>query len=810
MWRKSFRKSLRKSFQLTLSLFSLVGALLITSCFGPETEAERLLAEAAQLVDAAEQAQQTSFTNALQLYQAALAKAEAAIRDASYAASQEDDLHSEADLAIGPTTLRTLRDTIIPRLQRQAEAENSPLACAFLVARTIPETQPRMDVLEQISQGYIEAQQYERALQVAERIEDEHSKAQILKTLVLKDVQAGRYEQGVRRALRIAKLTTQELFGIEVLTEIAVRYVEADQYDWALQVAKTAQRPAATAWVMTEIARRRASEGDNTDDTTDAANSVDILSQASQVAQDIPKASLKSLVFGQIGRVYAQLGFYDRALQLIQAMQDVHEQDIQHQTDLLLTVAHTAIEAGSYDTVQHIAQGMALREGTDETGPVLPGLLLDSFSRTQVLIGIAEKYAQTGEQQRALEILSKAQQSTANITDSSRQAQSLGQIARTTLEAGAASQALKLAQAINEPAQRANVLLQLALSHIGAGEIDQALHITTLLSAAGDTNDRTRQAEIFGHIALAYLEQGKAEQALRFAQQIELSGQRTETFVQLALSHLDMAEQDMAEIDRALHIATTLGDNPQQADVMGRIAVAYLEQGDAERALQLADSIERPQQRMQAVARLAHSYAQAGDIDQALRLSTTLTDSSQHAQLLERIALAYIKQGDVGQAQQLAQTIELPEQKTQALVAIAFQLAKAGEADQALQTATSIPHPPRKEAALLSIARTYLHANRYDHALKAVRSMYDAPSKAEVLARLARTYAESGHQEQSAALLTQALSIAKTRSNTSAKAQTLALVGFWHPQGNQTIAEKAKTVLHDIIVELGERRSEID
>ena len=60
-------------------ILTVVTTVLSISCTEPDSPADQLLAEAADLISSAQTAQQASFSEALRLYQAALANAHTAI-----------------------------------------------------------------------------------------------------------------------------------------------------------------------------------------------------------------------------------------------------------------------------------------------------------------------------------------------------------------------------------------------------------------------------------------------------------------------------------------------------------------------------------------------------------------------------------------------------------------------------------------------------------------------------------------------------------------------------------------------------------
>lgn len=145
-----------------LSFRPLIGSLGIVLCVGCtslEEKADKLLTEASRLVRSAQEAEQTSYSDALQLYQGGLEKAETIT--ATYPSSLLASKLAQGEARIGSYTLTALRDIAIPRAKMKAEAEASLLACALLVARTIEETTARASRVAEIIALYDDAGQHE-------------------------------------------------------------------------------------------------------------------------------------------------------------------------------------------------------------------------------------------------------------------------------------------------------------------------------------------------------------------------------------------------------------------------------------------------------------------------------------------------------------------------------------------------------------------------------------------------------------------------------------------------------------------------
>src|SRR5439155_26939825 len=174
---------------------SCLGIVLLAGCSGPDRKAATLLAEASQLVQAAQEAEKTSYSDALKLYHAALVKAETIAT--RYPLSQVAAQLAQGAVKIGPYTLTALKNTLVPQTKRKAETEENPLACALVIAKTITDSSRQAGVLEQIALVYIDVGQYGQALQIATMIADSRRSAGALVEIAVTYWEVGQYHQAL-------------------------------------------------------------------------------------------------------------------------------------------------------------------------------------------------------------------------------------------------------------------------------------------------------------------------------------------------------------------------------------------------------------------------------------------------------------------------------------------------------------------------------------------------------------------------------------------------------------------------------------
>lgn len=745
-----------------LGLLSVgVAGLVLSGCSESEEDVQPTLAEAVQLLEQARAAERTSFVSAAQLYRAALHKAHSA--HPPLPAAQPSTRRAADPVRVGPYTLDALQNVVIPSVTAKAEAERSPLACALFLTQGLPETAHKAQILEQIGLAYLELGQDDRAVRATQLINDIPRRANMLERLARRAIRAGRAEQGLRFARQI--VTAHALFGVELLTELALQYVSRGQYAQALKVAYGAGKASSSAWVLTEIARMLTHPDQQ-------ATALAILDQAAELAQTVSDTSLKSLVLGQIGRTYARLGHSDRALQTALRMREFRQR-----TNLLVAIAQAAVEAGEPERVAGLIQHL-------QASPARP------FRIAQALTEIAEKQLEFGLAERAQDVLSTAHHVAAAIDAPSQRAGVVGRIALGYLEAGQTNTAHALVQTIPDPGQRLDAVVQLALGQVEAGDLESARQIAETMT------DRIRRAAIEESLALSYLNRGELQQARQLAQAIQAPGPRTE-----ALGHVARSYLELGQITPALHLAELLTDQPRRDEVVGRIVGAYLDEGAGQQALRLAKTIQEPRLRAQTFSRIARSQARAGAFASALQIAESMTDQARQAEVVAQIGLEYFRAGQADRGLDLIRSLQDSPPRAGALGQLARYYAQAGESHQAVQLATAIRLPNRRQATLLMVAEVHHRAGRHDQAVSVIQLMRAAPEKAELLAKVAAGYAKQGAPEKAAPLTVQALSIATTRTDPASQAHTLAAVGLWQAKAEQPLGTQAQAILHGMIAE---------
>ena len=236
-----------------------------------------------------------------------------------------------------------------------------------------------------IAEAMAEAGQFDLAIQVAQKIEDERDRS-----LALREIP--------KAVAKIAK---------------------AGQFDRAIQAAQKIEDASDRSWALAEIAKAMAEAGQ--------------FDRALQVAQKIEDASARSLALWEIAEAMAKVGQFDRALQIAQKIGDASARSL-----ALAEIAEAMAEARQTKRANQVFQ-LALQAAQK---------IEDALDRSWALVEIAKALVKAGQTERANQVFQLALQAAQKIEDASDRSLTLAEIAKAMAKAGQtewANQAFQLA-----------------------------------------------------------------------------------------------------------------------------------------------------------------------------------------------------------------------------------------------------------------------------------------------------------------------------------------------------------------------------
>ena len=350
-----------------------------------------------------------------------------------------------------------------------------------------------------------------------------------------------------------------------------------------------------------------------------------------------------------------------------------------------------------------------------------------------------------------------------------------------------------MADQIEDPASRAQALVEVACALARVGEADKAGRVAeNAANAADQIEEHWGRARALVEVACALARVGEADKAGRVAEnaanaadQIEEHWGRARALVEVACA---LAQADLP--DDAVEVAKQIRDKDavDRAQVLAEVVGALARAGEIDAARRLADKVVGVVGRVRFPWRraevLVDVLARAGEVDAAQRLAENAANAAERfkspwvrssilvgeklwwrVRALVGAAGALARAGDIDRACQVAMSaasatdhIQNPLKRARALVGVAGVLARAGDIDRACQVAMSaasatdhIQNPLKRARALVGVAGVLARAGDIERvrqvamsAASATAQIENFDSRARVMVEVAGVLARSG------------------------------------------------------------------
>lgn len=427
----------------------------------------------------------------------------------------------------------------------------------------------------------------------------------------------------------------------------------------------------------------------------------------------------------------------------------------------------------------------------------------DRSDRSIAMARIAGKYAEAGQHEQALQLLSEAQEIAKANT--SPDIKLLCAIAGKYAELGQpeqASQILSHALHIEQTVVRtydsvvlsnSRAVADIGCAYVEMGDFDYALEVANTIESA------SYQSSVISDIVRKYAEIGQKEQAAKLVPQILKTYRTTKwrardksrALVDIAHEYAKNGQEEQAAqlLSQAYGTAKSIIEADVKAAVLADIAGKYAKNRQKDQATKLlsqvfetVEPIHTIRLRSNALFEVAVKYAEIGEFDQALKTAETI-DHTNYTYLkfdaLVKIAREYAKAGDFNQAFLVAQAIDDASDKSEVLVEIAGKCVEVGKKKLAAQILSQAYATAQTRSAnharnvLREIAETYAKLGDLNQALKTVKAMESTEDKALILAVIAGECVEIGQTEEAGHMLVQAFERAKTIKDASLDSKVL-------------------------------------
>lgn len=413
-----------------------------------------------------------------------------------------------------------------------------------------------------------------------------------------------------------------------IWSAIATAYAKAGANQQALQIAETIAAPGVKAVTLVKIAEEIASTT-----PSEPSDQVDrLLSQVRALVEALPQAE-RAQIGSTMVVAHAKAGQWQTALAgvdgiaspeaKLQTLVDLTAVDTlqpEIKTRLLNTLVQTAqIIEPFYDGDAQLSKAAAQLLANQQYEPAFQlAQKLDATLRTNVLLSLIESASAAG-----------------NFA--------IAQQALAALEPGWEDQTRSLG------------LRAMALGHLQAGQVDEAIQQLALIK---DTPHYPSRASTQIAIAQFYVENEQPEQAQEY---------------------LNQALKSLADLEAT----------PAQLELLGQIVVQFAQLGKQEqaKAAQLqALKIAQPLNFYYGVEPLLRQYLQAENYTLALELAQALESSDSRDRTLQSVVRQLLETGDVSAAAQTAATVQDPQQRVAVLVQVADYYRALGQTSAAVDT----------------------------------------------------------------------------------------------------------------------------
>ena len=589
-------------------------------------------------------------------------------RALGYAALMHDvEMQSRAHLLIGEALAE----------RKESEQAQTVLAQGLKAFKAVRSSSERLDTIGQLAQALVQAGDkgaLDKALEAAQAIENQQSKAQ-------------------------------------ALCELAKYAAQAGNTGWALAVAETIEDGESKARAMSGVASALCEAGE-------VGRAEELADQGVEMALVLEDRHEKAFALREaaiaVARIRGQTGRTEQALHLAEAFPYLNDR-VFALNEVARALAQVDEKARAVDIA---ARALTAAD-----------MLEDPTARSRNLSWIAQTQAQAGEKDEALRTIDRALAMVRFIEEEKDKAFALCTIAYVLVQIGekgqaseVAQQALVSAEAMGHGCSSADVLSDIAKVLVLVGETDKATEVVNrVLRSVEVTPSRWNQAPALSHIALTLARMGEKAKATEVANRalsvIETRDSKATTVVDKA--------QDCAERERendTLETVFLAHFVYPELSVLSRLAQALARAGEKERATRIVNQVVAAIEALQsewgrapALAELARALAQVGDktgLDHVLVAAERLRQEPDRAVALSGVAQALAQVGDkygalevTNQAWTVAEAINDDERKVIVLSEIAEALCQLSERSRVVEMADQVLSALEAEATDTDYAR---------------------------------------------------------------------------------------------------------
>ncbi len=508
----------------------------------------------------------------------------------------------------------------------------------------------RDDALTGLARALVEASEWDRALVVAAKVSDEHSRARVARR-VAEGLSEGRAWDAAEQA---ARMTSEPRSRARAMSAVAAAMTMGGQLDQAARLASEAETVARMG--ADSVARAGALVAlVSTVGVWDVDRGQRLALVAAQVIRGVAGTFYRSMLMRHLVEAIGEVGLWPRLEQIMEVAEDAAADGGRYDSEhLLSSLAISLAGAGRFHDAERIALSID-----------------DSYHRERALRSFAREQARAGRLEDAL-------RTTTGLRGTDEPWESTVVLVEDLVDADQPEQAYELAATITEPYWRTCALAAVlpALAHADQGRAENlAVDVEQVARTIAEQDDRIEGLGRLAH-AMAHFDKGTASRIATEAERTALAVAEPDERAS-ALAGLVYA---LAEIDD--------GSATRVADTAIATARAITDDGDRERALEwVRDELREAQM-----------------WDQAERVVGEIEGSWEQNFSQQMLIEKLIDAAEWDRADRAIQKLTEPDRVRDSLVALASGLGHARQwvrAERVLQSISSPAHRVRASERIL-------------------------------------------------------------------------------------------------------------
>lgn len=454
-----------------------------------------------------------------------------------------------------------------------------------------------------------------------------------------------------------------------------------------------------------------------------AAEAVNVLKQAVEMAGSIPAGPDRMDRFGDIATAYAHIGQPKNAIQLAGQIENEEKRG-----SVKADVAEIFASMGNSEQAESLARSISYSE-----------------MREHALARVAVRIAISGNTERF-----KAME--AELDRPSVLGQAMVAMVEALLRDDLADSARYFAGLIGSEEEKCQAFVQLARHALKNKQQATAVSfLSQSVRSARRIRFKNAAARHLVDIAGVYADAGEKEQAatilskaLHLTKVKDFTSYEASIQADIAVGYARMGQVGKAKelIDGSLE--KVMSFDVRNENFLREIALRYTRTDQYDKALQIVEGFSNEGLKLDALHQIAVRYAEDGQYEQGIRLALKIPDLVPQSWSLLEITNVYLEGGKLDEAVRTARKINSPPVKQRALSIVVDALIGMGSVDQALEVAQTIEDGFFKAGAFFSVSRSYANLDRFDDAVAVASQCRDRVSQANALSEIGFQFLKKG------------------------------------------------------------------